>query len=169
MTKSGEISSAKGSIVSVLNDVKSTFDGITGDGKWQGDSMEGLKQKVQTFVSEATSVLQSKLEVLANFAQKYEEFEALSKECVPLRTERHKHCKVGHTCANGCCCPPTYDESGAQVCAWRESGCFTGPRDQVKQKVQQMNQKHNEGASIKSGFPSSKVPAGQGIEPFYDY
>ena len=131
--------------------------------------MGALNQKVKKFVSEATSVLDSKLSVLAKFAETYEKFAEYSQKAVPIREKRHKHCKVGHSCGNGCCCPPTYNEDGRLVCVWRESGCYTGPKEQVKQLVQQMDQKHSEGQTIKSSFPCSTVPKGEGIKPFYDY
>ena len=169
MTKSGEISSTKSEIITVLNEVKSAFSEITGEDKWQGDSMEGIQLKIEKFVDEATSILQSKLTVLSNFAQKFEQFENMSKQTKTIRTQRHQHCKVGHSCGNGCCCPPTIDEDGNSVCVWTPKSCYTGPKAQVEQNVQQMNQMHSEGAAIKSGFPSAAVPRGEGIEPFYDY
>ncbi len=125
MTKSGEIASTTGEVVSTLKEVQSTFQSLTGVGLWQGDSMEGLSEKVQKFVGDSLAVLQSKLDVLRQFAETYEKFEQLSQTTQGIRQgQRDQHCENSPKQEN-CHWTRTVDQYGVEHWSWHACGPYS--------------------------------------------
>ena len=169
MTSSGEIDSAKTSIIKKLEDIKTAFDALVVKDSWQGDSAEQLKLKVGTFITEATNTITTKMDVLKQFAEKYEKFSELSKDTQSIRTgERDQHCKNSPQIEN---CHwtkvPIFNNMGNIVgykWVWHACGPYSSAVHYISTNVETMSNIYSSAQLIKNSFNSTPLKQGEGTD-----